>query len=645
MDTLNRIKELERLIIQAKKSYYSFTDDTDEQQLTDAEFDLLEEELRQLDPNNVVLRQVGYEDTLNSITNKIKVTHTIPMLSMDKVKKKEDLLSWFNNKIDSGLITDYQLVVEPKVDGVSGDLLYSNTKFQYAATRGNGRIGLKIDTNLIKNTIKSTIPIKGSEIHIRGEFYIPKSYNLKKERDDYEPLRNLCAGALKRKEPIEINKYIEFIPYNIIGTDITFDKEIEKLELLRKTKYPDIQYFITKDITHVWEYFEEYEKSLRNKWSFESDGLVVVFNSINTQKIIVQEFGDTDHHHKYAIAIKPKSVGAWSTIRDVEFNVSRNGRIVPVAIMYPVQIGSVMVSRATLNNMSFVKENNIQLYDKVFCNRTNDVIPDIVKVIHTTKSKEVTIEKCPSCGTKLVEKGVDYICPNHLNCPAQIVNKFLHWFTSNDIKHIGPSSIDKLIHGGNFSSLWQLYAMNQNDLMCVIEKYCNISKDTDTMKEFIRLFEKSKDQTEQDIIGKYGIPTIGIKMLKKMNIYTLNDLIKYKDLSYMSSDVAVEKNICIWLNQDPRNFDDLFSLIKYIDPKKKVDKNIKKKLFCITGALDNLSRNDAIKEIENKYPNYEYSNTVTKDVSILYIGNDATNTSKYKTAVKYNIPIIEYKSI
>ncbi|MGL4950063.1 MAG: BRCT domain-containing protein [Anaeroplasmataceae bacterium] len=634
----NRIKELEQIIINAKKNYYSLIDNTVEKEMSDAEYDILEDELRRLDPNNKVLTQVGYEEKINNFE---KVVHRIPMLSIKKSHTEFEVASWYNDKVDSGAISENDLIIEPKIDGVSGDLYYEKGKLIRASTRGSGKVGYEIKSEYF-NCIPKTISLK-DKIHIRGEFYIPKDYS---ENRGEEPLRNMCAGAIKRKEKSEIHNHIRFVAYQIVNEiKETYDKESTKIDTLVKAGFDAPPYHIVKNYKSAWEYFVEYEDKLRDAWPYETDGLVIVFNSTETQIIINREFGVTDHHNKYCLAIKPKSLGDWSILRDIEWNTSRTGRIVPTGVINPILIDSVVINRATLNNITYIKTLDIKRFDKVYCVRSNDVIPKILKSIHTKDSTDISIDKCPSCGEKIVMKGVDYFCENYFGCPSQTINKFIHWFNVTGIKHIGPSAVDNLINIGKFYSIWQLYAMSSEDLVKVLEKFCNIKSNTNTMKEIIRLFEESKNQTEQEIIGNYGIPSIGKKSLEKMNVYTLNDLIKYKEIKYLTSDSAFEQKLSAWLNRDNRNFDDLFSLVKFINPKQGPTEKIKKKKFCITGNFSNRKRNSLIKEIENKYTNWEFSSTVSKETNVLFVGNENGYSSKSIAAARLSIPIVKIGEI
>ena len=639
MDKEARIKELESLIINAKKNYYS-TIDTVDMEMTDAEYDLLEEELRKLDPDNKILKMVGYEERIDSFD---KVEHRIPMLSMDKAHTKEDIVRWYNDKLDSCFLKpdEVEIIIEPKIDGVSGDMYYKDGFFDASSTRGNGKVGYKVPSDFL-TCIPESIPTSKHDINIRGEFYIPKSYNLERTKDDQEPLRNLCAGALKRKNRSDIHSKVKFIAYQLI--DDGYEYESDKIEFLKTTKFDVVPYYVAKTIDAAWAYFEQYEAAMREAWPFETDGIVLTFNSIKSQEKIRKELGDTSHHHKYSIAIKPKPEGVWTTLNDVEWNTSRTGTVKPVGIIGTVEIGSAIVNRATLNNISYIKNFDIRQFDKVMCIRANDVIPKIVRSIHTADSKEISLENCPSCGTKLQMRGVDYWCPNYLECPAQRINKFIYWFKANGVKGLGPNMIDALISCGHFYALWELYAMSREDLGRVVEKYCNLDVTTNTMKEFLDTFEESKNQTTQEIIGKYGIPTIGIKSLEKLNIEDLDDLIKYKDIKYMRSDVSAEVKICEWLNQDDKNFDDLFSLIKFIKPKKKTSNEKMKFIkFCITGQFEGKRRSSIIKEIEDTYTNWKFVSSVTRDTDFLIKGGDSGIGNKEIAATKYRIPVILFK--
>ena len=641
MSDKNKIRILEDMILKAKDKYYStLEDDYTELNIIDAEYDRLEEELRKLDPKNKLLNAVGSEKEIN---NK-KVIHEIPMLSMDKRNNKNDVKDWFESFKYNNIIDDCEIIIEPKIDGVSGDLYYKNGKFIVASTRGNGKIGNEIKANFL-DCIPETIPLFNNEkdFHIRGEFYISKKYNEDKSYDEMVPLRNQCAGILNRKEKTDIHKYINFIAYQIVLEDNKY-KESEKIDYLstiKHEKFSAVPYVLSDNINTILGFYDDYNKSIRDSWSFETDGIVLIFNNYLTQNKINKELGSTDHHNKYSIAFKPPPKGEWTYLTDVEWNTSKNGRVIPTGILKPVKIGEAIITRASLNNKSFIEVFNIQINDRVYVVRSNDVIPKIIKSERTDNKKKIKIDFCPSCGNKLYVKGVDYICENYLKCPSQIINRFLQWFEKNDIKNIGESGINNLVSVGHFTNIWEIYSMDINDLKKVISKFIGISPETDSMKEFIESFEKSRYQTVQNIIGKYGIPNIGIKSLQKLNIKDLNDLIKYKNINYMYSDSAMEKNLCIWLNEE-NNFDNLFSLVKYMRPILETNNDNKIK-FCITGNDPNKRRKTIINELEST-GKYIFVPTVNRETDLLILcGNNKSSIhNKQIQAMKYGTKIVKY---
>lgn len=641
MSDKNKIRILEDMILKAKDKYYStLEDDYTELNIIDAEYDRLEEELRKLDPKNKLLNAVGSEKEIN---NK-KVIHEIPMLSMDKRNNKNDVKDWFESFKYNNIIDDCEIIIEPKIDGVSGDLYYKNGKFIVASTRGNGKIGNEIKANFL-DCIPETIPLFNNEkdFHIRGEFYISKKYNEDKSYDEMVPLRNQCAGILNRKEKTDIHKYINFIAYQMVLEDNKY-KESEKIDYLstiKHEKFSAVPYVLSDNINTILGFYDDYNKSIRDSWSFETDGIVLIFNNYLTQNKINKELGSTDHHNKYSIAFKPPPKGEWTYLTDVEWNTSKNGRVIPTGILKPVKIGEAIITRASLNNKSFIEVFNIQINDRVYVVRSNDVIPKIIKSERTDNSRKIKIDFCPSCGNKLYVKGVDYICENYLKCPSQIINRFLQWFEKNDIKNIGESGINNLVSVGHFTNIWEIYSMDINDLKKVISKFIGISPGTDSMKEFIESFEKSRYQTVQNIIGKYGIPNIGIKSLQKLNIKDLNDLIKYKNINYMYSDSAMEKNLCIWLNEE-NNFDNLFSLVKYMRPILETNNDNKIK-FCITGNDPNKRRKTIINELEST-GKYIFVPTVNRETDLLILcGNNKSSIhNKQIQAMKYGTKIVKY---
>lgn len=631
MELQERIKLLERKLLDAKKKYYGLDEenDFDEIQLLDAEYDQLEEELRKIDPNNPVLSKVG-----SDFIKGIKVVHDIPMKSMDKIHTKNELEKWFDEKLSILINENMEIVIEPKVDGCSGELRYENGKLVEASTRGNGNIGYKVDVEDYQ-FVPKTINLKGS-IKVRGEFHLPKSYNNRFDIYNQKQLRNVASGIVNRKEKSEDQKEMRFIAYQLLGTDIS--KESDKLKKLEELSFYTVPRVILRSSKEIWDYFEKYVSNIRDVWEFETDGICLIINDDLSKKKVFEELGTTDHHEKWAIAIKPPAQGAWSVLRSVEADTSKDGKVTPVGIIAKVKIGDRFFERATLNNKSYIKLFDIKLNDKVYVISANDIIPHILHSQHTPQSTDIVIKNCPSCGAKLIEEGVNWYCPNVTGCPAQKINKFLHWFRKTGIKHVGESGVDSLINNGNVSNLWELYAMSNEDLMIFIEKFVGIDRNSVTMKEFKDLFEKSRHLSEQEIIAYYGIPNFGPKTVLEKNIKSLSDL----ELIAFRREDKREESLAEWLYKD-NNLLNLRALVDKMDPSPisnlQADSG-DQKYYCLTGKFEGGKKN-FIQKLENVLIGWKNTDTFNINTKLLISGINEGNTNKIIKAKSLNVKILD----
>lgn len=629
MEKSERIKVLERKLLDAKKSYYGLDEenDFDELQLLDAEYDQLEKELRELDPNNPVLSKVGSD----FIKGK-EVIHTIPMKSMDKIHTKAELEKWFDERLGILINNNMEIVVEPKIDGCSGQLRYENGKFVEASTRGNGKVGFTVDVSQYQH-IPKRIDLPGTVL-VRGEFHLPKSYNAQFDIYDQKSLRNLASGTVNRKDRSPIQKEMRFIAYQLYGTKLT--EETAKLSKLESLGFYTVPCVVFRNSDEIWKYFEQYVNHLRDIWEFETDGCCLIINDDREKEIVKKELGTTDHHEHWCIAIKPPAKGAWSVLRDVECDTSKDGKVTPVGIIAKVKIGERFFERATLNNKSYIKLFDIKLNDKVYVISANDIIPHILHSKHTPQSTDIVIKNCPSCGAKLIEEGVNWYCPNVTGCPAQKINKFLHWFRKVGIKHVGESGMDSLINNGNISNLWELYAMSPDDLMIFMEKFVGINKDSDTMKEFKALFEHSRHLSEQEIIAYYGIPNFGPKTVLEKNIKHLSDL----ELIATSPKDKREEALAEWLYKD-NNLLNLRALIDKMDPRE--ESNLKpdfdSKTYCLTGKFIG-GKKTIVSNLENELFDWKYSDTFNSSTKLLISGINEGETNKIIKATSLEITII-----
>jgi DNA ligase (NAD+) len=384
------------------------------------------------------------------------VEHKIAMLSLDNAYSYDELRE-FDERVKKN-VADVEYICEPKIDGVSIALIYENGVFVRGATRGDGVKGDDVTANL--RTIHS-IPLRlqGSQLQnaeVRGEVYFPitafKKFNKEQEKKGEQIFanpRNAAAGSLRQLDPrIVAARPLDTFIYYISHSDKDFQTHEKALEILRMTGFrvnPLIKK--VKNIEEAIKFCAELEAK-RERLDYEIDGVVLKVNLFSQQR----ELGSTIKHPRWAIAFKFTAKQATTRLNDIVIQVGRTGTLTPVAILDPVQVGGVNVSRATLHNFDELKRKDIRIGDMVLVERSGDVIPQVVKsIIEKRKGDEkarVIPKKCPVCRSDVI-RTLDEVavrCPNK-QCPARLKWR-IEYFASRDamdIDHLGGQTVDKLI--------------------------------------------------------------------------------------------------------------------------------------------------------------------------------------------------------
>ena len=355
--------EVDRLVGKlsiARRKYY----ESGNSDLTDAQFDKLEDRLRELDPKNDYFKAVG--TTVENIKQKFK--HDIPMLSCDKVKTIPEVEKWLKKIGYSGKT----VLMQNKIDGLSADLTYVDGKLASAATRGDGFVGQNVTKLMQFIKFPKTINLKGT-INIRGEFVIFKDSTI--ENPENKNLRNICAGLISSKTiEADKTKHIHFIGYQVYGSNLK--TESAKIDWLEKSGFETTEYAEVSTLEEIEAYFNKYVNELKAEFSYATDGLVLVVDD-STLHESIDKMGSSEHDHLYAKAIKPKNEIAESTLMTIEWSVSRNGRLVPVAIFKPVDIDGSTITRASLNNYENVKRMQMAVGDRLEIAKAGAIIPYI----------------------------------------------------------------------------------------------------------------------------------------------------------------------------------------------------------------------------------------------------------------------------
>jgi len=623
-------------------------------EISDYEFDKLLKELEELEskfPDLITpdspTQRVG-EKPLEEFKT---VEHKVPMLSLANTYTYDELRD-FDERVKKH-VENVEYVVEPKIDGAGVALLYENGLFIRGATRGDGFRGDDITQNL--KTIHS-IPLKINEkilknVEVRGEVYMPidgfKKYNKKQEREGgiiFANPRNAAAGSLRQLD----SKIVSERPLDIFIYVISFsDKDLKthkkSIEILKEAGFRTNP--LTKKVESIEEainYWKDLEKK-RENLNYEVDGAVIKLNSLEKQKIL----GSTSKNPRWAISYKFAAKQSTTTLIDIAIQVGRTGALTPVAILEPVEVGGVTVSRATLHNFDEIKRKDIRIGDSVLVERSGDVIPQVVKSIknkRTGKEKRKKIpKKCPVCGSEILktEGEVAIRCPNKL-CPARLKWR-VKYFASRDamdIDHLGESTIDKLIEKGFIDNIADLYSIKLENIL-ELEGFKDKSA-----QNLIESIDKSKKQDLSRLfyglgirfVGKYASQLLASKYnsIDKLSNATAEELKEIDGLGEKTAEAIVtffstEENILLI---------DRFKKIGIkTKEKKKEGLLLEGKKFVFTGALTKLSRPDASDLIKKK--GGIVSSSISKNIDYVIVGENPG--SKFEKAKKLNLKMIDEK--
>ncbi len=501
--------------------------------ISDAEYDALVDALRAVESDFPELV------TPDSPTQRVgaapsetfsKVIHPAPILSLDKATSAEELSAWQTriSRLLPGDTTQLAFVVEPKFDGLTVVLHYIEGQLILGATRGDGQIGEDVTANL--RTIRSLplhIPVspngprppanfvvRGEALMLLRDFATLNERLIESGEAPFANPRNAAAGSLRQLDPhITAQRPLSFFAYAIVASSETVvSTQQETISYLKALGFPvadDVTCWY-KTLEEVATYCEEMT-ARRNSLPYEADGLVIKIDDLKTQDAL----GVVGGRPRGAIAFKFPPQEATTVLRDVEFSVGRTGVITPTALLDPVPIAGVTVSRASLHNFDFVAERDIRLGDRVLIHRAGDVIPYVVGPITDVRDgRERPIAApvaCPSCGEPVshAEGEVAYFCLNTA-CPAQRVEKLQYFARVLDIVGLGSSTATQLVQQGLIVDPGDLYTLTKSQLM-TLEGFAD--KKADNLLEAIA---GSKSRSLPRIITALGIRGIGITVAETL---------------------------------------------------------------------------------------------------------------------------------
>ena len=636
---MDRMHELVRQLNDHAYRYYVLDDPI----ISDGEYDRLYDELVALEKRSgVVLPDSPTIRVGDKPLSKFEqVHHRGKLFSLDKCQSKEEMLAWLKKLDVNGQMP--LCSVEYKFDGLTINLTYEDGVLTQAATRGNGEIGEVVTAQV--RTIKSvplSIPYKGV-LEVQGEGIMTLSalaaYN---ERQDVVPLKNArngVAGAIRNLDPqVTAERKLDMICYNVnYIEDINFRDGRQMLEFLRQNNFKLSSYCkYCKTPQEVLSALDEIE-SRRDSLDFLIDGAVVKVDDTAMR----EELGYTQKFPRWAMAYKFAAEEATTTVRDVIWQVSRTGKLNPLAVLDPVDLAGVTVSRATLSNLSEIRRKDIKIGSRVFIRRSNDVIPEITGIAaHTENSREIIPPSvCPACGAPVIQDGIFLKCSNVRACANTIVSALSHFCERDamDIEGLSDKTLELLYGLGKVKAFHDIYALKEEDFD-EVEGF----KDKRT-GNLLAAIEKSKATTLARFLYAIGIPNIGKKSAGQLEeaFRTLEgvmnagkeDLVALDDFGEIMADGVLS------YFADEHNREEINALLRAGITFR--EKELKQGVFSsmrvvLTGSLSSMKRSKAKEEIEAR--GGSVADSVSKTVDLVVAGEEAG--SKLDKAKKLGIKII-----
>ena len=631
----------------------------DDPKISDHDFDQMVRALHDLEKNYPQLIQADSPTQRvgsKPIDRFIQIDHLTPMLSLDNVFSKDELISFEKRIKDKlSLKENIEFIAEPKFDGVAVNLVYESGILSYATTRGDGKTGEDVTHNIL--TIKS-IPITlnisspPEKIEIRGEIIISKNDFEKMNRENeannlkvFANPRNAAAGSIRQLDPnIAKSRPLRFYAhgYGFLSNENDFNNHSDVI------KYLNDSGIVISPLSQIVTGAEECDKyyqnidSTRDSLDFEIDGVVYKVNKISYQK----ELGFVSKAPRWAIAHKFSSVEVESKILDVDFQIGRTGTITPVAKLDPINVGGVIVSNATLHNMDEISRKDIRNGDHVFVRRAGDVIPEIVSVNKKKRSQQtkkiVFPKQCPSCGSEIVRKEGESAakCTGGSVCPDQIKEGLKHFVSRNafDIEGLGEKIIDQLLDSNLIRTTSDLFSLNSDELIS-LERMAEKSS-----QNLLISIEESKIISFDRFIYAQGINDVGLATSKSLseNFSSLEELINtgIEELLMIRDIGPIVANSILDFFKDIKNLDNIDRLIEkgveIIYQSENDSQILSGKTFVITGTLKNMTRSEAKNFIENN--GGKVTSAVSNNTNYLLAGDNPG--SKIKKAEDIGVSII-----
>lgn len=644
MYKVKRIKELVKQLNEYRDAYYNEA----RSDVSDAEYDRLFDELSELENETGVVytnsptQSVGYE--VKSELEKVKHSH--PMLSLDKTKSVDDLVKFAGDK---------DCILSLKMDGLTCLLTYENGELVQGETRGDGEIGELITHNARAfDNIPLTIDYKG-HFEIEGEAIITYEDfdKINKSLPDdkkYKNPRNLASGSVRQLDSkIAAQRHIKFIAWKV-PTDIASSSFINRLQYASNLGFDTVPFLPIRGNCNA-EFIDIVVEQLRKRAkekSFPIDGLVATYNDITYG----ESLGTTGHHPKHSIAFKFAEDSAETVLREIEWSMGKTGSLTPVAIFDSVDLAGTSVSRASLHNISIMKELNISIGSTVTVVKKNEIIPQIIYCDANAVDVDIPTT-CPVCSgeTQIVKENDSEVlmCTNP-HCKGKLLGRVSHFVSKKgmDISGLSEETIKKLIELGWIAEITDIYNLDQYyDRLSTMSGFGK--KSVDKLRKSI---ENSKTVRLDKFIASLSIPGIGTSQSKEL-VKAFGAWDKFRDASvgcYNFTQLdgfgdVLNNNIHSWFEDMSNIADYLVSLMTFeSEDNSKTNNSLNGKSFVVTGKVYKFKNRDEVKEAIEKFGG-KVTGSVTKSTFALINNDIESNSSKNKKAKELGVQIINEEQL